>query len=57
MFVSPHPFSARRTHERVGQTIERPIEPPLADAILAGRVRPGDRLLAEPTLRVTRCFT
>ena len=28
------------------QTIERLVESPLADEILAGRVRSGDRLLA-----------
>jgi ATP-dependent Clp protease ATP-binding subunit ClpA len=28
------------------QTIERLVESPLADQILAGRVRPGERLLA-----------
>jgi hypothetical protein len=40
MFVSPHPFSARRTHERVGQTIERLIESPLADAVSPGASGP-----------------
>src|SRR5207253_9432050 len=39
-------FAAQLGARPMRQTIQRLVESPLADAILAGRVRPGERLLA-----------